>query len=84
MGPRPEREVFIDELEKEIPYYRFRHSVRPGVTGHAQVEYSYGASIDDAIWKHKYDMFYIKHQTLLLDLKILVKTIATVLFAKGH
>lgn len=83
VGPRPEREVFIDELEQEIPYYRFRHAVRPGVTGHAQVEYPYGASVDDAIWKHKYDMYYIKHQSLWVDLKILAKTVTTVLFGKG-
>lgn len=83
VGPRPEREVFIDELEQEIPYYRFRHAVRPGVTGHAQVEYPYGASVDDAIWKHKYDMYYIKHQSLWMDLKILSKTVTTVLFGKG-
>lgn len=84
VGPRPEREVFINELEKEIPYYRFRHAVHPGVTGHAQVEYPYGASVDDAIWKHKYDMYYIKHQSLWMDLKILLKTVTTVLFGKGQ
>ena len=83
VGPRPEREVFIRELEKEIPYYRFRHAVRPGVTGYAQVEYPYGASVDDAVWKHKYDMYYIKNQTLFFDLKILFKTVFTVIFGKG-
>ncbi|WP_345194279.1 sugar transferase [Kistimonas scapharcae] len=83
VGPRPEREVFIDLLEKEIPYYRFRHAVRPGVTGYAQVYYPYGASVEDAVWKHKYDMYYIKHQTLWLDLKVLAKTVTTVLFGKG-
>ena len=83
VGPRPEREVFIDQLEQEIPYYRFRHAVRPGVTGYAQVCYPYGASVEDAIWKHRYDMFYIKHQSLWLDLKVLGKTVTTVLFGKG-
>ena len=83
VGPRPEREVFIEQLEKEIPYYRFRNAVRPGVTGLAQVFYSYGASVEDAIWKHKYDMYYIKHQSLWLDLKVLAKTVTTVLFGKG-
>ena len=83
VGPRPEREVFIEELEKEIPYYRFRHSVRPGLTGYAQVEYPYGASVEDAIWKHKYDMYYIKHQNLWMDIKILAKTFKTVLLGKG-
>ena len=83
VGPRPEREVFIEQLEQEIPYYRFRHAVRPGVTGFAQVFYSYGASVEDAIWKHKYDMYYIKHQSLWVDLKVLGKTVGTVLFGKG-
>lgn len=84
VGPRPEREVFIAELEKEIPYYRFRHAVKPGVTGLAQVSYPYGASIDDSIWKHKYDIFYIKHHSSYLDIKILLKTIKVVLFGMGR
>ncbi|MGR5261100.1 sugar transferase [Vibrio astriarenae] len=84
VGPRPEREVFISDLEKEIPYYRFRHAVRPGVTGLAQVRYPYGASIEDAVWKHKYDIFYIKHQTLRMELMILLLTVRTVLFGMGR
>lgn len=84
VGPRPEREVFIKELEKQIPYYRFRHAVKPGVTGLAQVSYPYGASVEDAIWKHKYDLFYIKHHSTLLDLKILLKTVKVVLFGMGR
>lgn len=84
VGPRPEREVFITELEKEIPYYRFRHAVKPGVTGLAQVSYPYGASIEDAVWKHKYDIHYIKHHSALLDLKILLLTVKTVLFGMGR
>lgn len=84
VGPRPEREVFISELEKQIPYYRFRHAVKPGVTGLAQVSYPYGASVEDAIWKHKYDLFYIKHHSTLLDLKILLKTVKVVLFGMGR
>ncbi|MGL5336384.1 MAG: sugar transferase, partial [Enterovibrio sp.] len=63
VGPRPEREIFIQELELKIPYYRFRHAVKPGITGLAQVRYPYGASIEDAVWKHKYDIYYIKHHT---------------------
>lgn len=84
VGPRPEREVFITELEKEIPYYRFRHAVKPGVTGLAQVKYPYGASVEDAVWKHKFDIHYIKHHSALLDLKILLLTVKTVLFGMGR
>ncbi|QFI40140.1 exopolysaccharide biosynthesis polyprenyl glycosylphosphotransferase [Moritella marina ATCC 15381] len=84
VGPRPEREVFITELEKEIPFYRFRHAVKPGVTGLAQVSYPYGASTEDAIWKHKYDMYYIKHHTFMNDIKILIKTVTVVIFGMGQ
>lgn len=84
VGPRPEREVFISKLEGEIPYYRFRHAVKPGITGLAQVKYPYGASIDDAIWKHKYDIFYIKYQSFFMDLKILLLTVKIVLFGMGR
>lgn len=84
VGPRPEREYFIKDLEKNIPYYRFRHAVKPGVTGLAQVSYPYGASLEDAVWKHKFDIYYIKHHSLLLDMKILVLTVKTVLFGMGR
>jgi exopolysaccharide biosynthesis polyprenyl glycosylphosphotransferase len=84
VGPRPEREFFINTLEKEIPYYRFRHAVKPGVTGLAQVRYPYGDSIEDAVWKHKYDIFYIKHHSARLDIKILFRTIRVVLFGMGR
>ena len=84
VGPRPEREVFITELEKDIPYYRFRHAVKPGITGLAQVKYPYGASVEDAIWKHKYDIHYIKHQTFFYDLKIALLTVKIVLFGMGR
>ncbi|RLV61417.1 exopolysaccharide biosynthesis polyprenyl glycosylphosphotransferase [Parashewanella curva] len=84
VGPRPEREVFIKDLEEQIPYYRFRHAVKPGVTGLAQVSYPYGASLEDAIWKHKFDIYYIKHHSTLLDIKILFKTIKVVLFGMGR
>lgn len=84
VGPRPEREVFIAELEKEIPYYRFRHAVKPGVTGLAQVKYPYGASVEDAVWKHKYDIYYIKHQNWRMEIMILLLTIKTVLFGMGR
>lgn len=84
VGPRPEREVFIKELEKSIPYYRFRHAVKPGITGLAQVKYPYGASLEDAEWKHRYDMYYIKHRRLWLDIKIILLTVKTVLFGMGR
>tara|TARA_R110002012_G_scaffold216542_1_gene387682 strand:- start:174 stop:572 length:399 start_codon:yes stop_codon:yes gene_type:complete len=84
VGPRPEREVFIKDLEASIPYYRFRHAVKPGVTGLAQVSYPYGASVEDAMWKHKYDIYYIKHHSSLLDIKILLLTVKTVLFGMGR
>lgn len=84
IGPRPERDVFIEELEKEIPYYRFRHAVKPGITGLAQVKYPYGASVEDAMWKHKFDIFYIKHHNFWADVKIILLTIKTVFFAKGQ
>jgi len=84
VGPRPEREIFINDLEQEIAYYRFRHAVKPGVTGLAQVSYPYGSSIEDAIWKHRYDIYYIKHHSAILDFKILLKTIKVVLFGMGR
>lgn len=84
VGPRPEREVFIKELERHIPYYRFRHAVKPGITGLAQVKYPYGASVDDAKWKHRFDIHYIKHHRTLLDLKIILKTVKVVIFGMGR
>jgi lipopolysaccharide/colanic/teichoic acid biosynthesis glycosyltransferase len=70
IGPRPERPVFIKQLERQIPYYSERHLVKPGLTGWAQVRYPYGASLEDAMEKHKYDLYYIKNQSRMLDLLI--------------
>lgn len=84
IGPRPERPEFNDQLEKEIPYYKLRHLVRPGITGWAQVMYPYGASVEDALEKLQYDLYYIKNYGLLLDFKILVKTVKVILFGKGR
>lgn len=83
VGPRPEREVFIHDLEKHIPFYRFRHTVKPGVTGLAQVSYTYGASVEDAMHKHRYDMHYIKHQSVWMDMRILFDTVRVVLTGQG-
>ena len=83
IGPRPERPEFVQELKKEIPYYGIRHSVRPGISGWAQVNYRYGASVKDARRKLEYDLYYIKNMSLFLDLKIILKTIGVVLFGQG-
>jgi sugar transferase (PEP-CTERM system associated) len=83
VGPRPERLFFVDELAKQIPYYSVRHSVKPGITGWAQVRYRYGASLDDAIEKLQYDLYYAKNHTLFLDLVILIATVEVVLWGRG-
>ena len=83
VGPRPERPEFVSSLTKEIPFYGQRHSVRPGVTGWAQVRYTYGASIEDAMEKLQYDLFYIKNMSLSLDLFVMANTVKTVLMRKG-
>ena len=83
VGPRPERPEFVADLTREIPFYGQRHTVRPGLTGWAQVRYTYGASVEDAMEKLQYDLFYIKNMSLALDLFIIAKTIKTVLMRKG-
>jgi len=83
IGPRPERKVFIEMLVNEIPFYEFRHSILPGITGLAQVKYPYGASVTDGVWKHKYDLYYIRNQNFFLDTKIIFLTIKTVLSGLG-
>ena len=84
VGPIPEREYFIQQLEKEIPYYNLRHTVKPGLTGWAQVMYPYGASVEDAYRKLQYDLYYIKHHDIIFDIKVLLKTITIVIFGKGR
>ena len=79
VGPRPERPVFVAELGNHIPYYDERHSVRPGLTGWAQVQYPYGASVEDAYRKLEYDLFYLKNMSVFFDCAIIFKTIRTVL-----
>jgi sugar transferase (PEP-CTERM system associated) len=83
VGPRPERPFFVDELAESIPFYRERHSVKPGVTGWAQVNYPYGASLEDARHKLAYDLYYVKNRTLFLDFLILVQTVRVILFHEG-
>jgi sugar transferase (PEP-CTERM system associated) len=83
VGPRPERPEFVNELTQQIPYYRQRHVVRPGVTGWAQVRYTYGASREDALEKLQYDLFYIKHLSIAQDLFIIFNTLKTVVLRKG-
>lgn len=83
VGPRPERRVFVTELAKEIPFYPQRLCVKPGVTGWAQIKFHYGASKDDTVEKLQYDLYYMKHMSLLFDLSILLDTVAVVLSGKG-
>jgi sugar transferase (PEP-CTERM system associated) len=83
IGPRPERLEFINMLEKKIPYYYLRHTVKPGITGWAQVNYPYGASIEDSEIKLEYDLYYVKNMSLFLDFTIFLKTIGVVIFRQG-
>lgn len=83
VGPRPERAYFVAQLEADVPYYRLRHGIKPGITGLAQVRYQYGASREDAIEKLQYDLYYVKNNSLFLDLLILIDTVQVVLFGKG-
>jgi sugar transferase (PEP-CTERM system associated) len=83
VGPRPERPQFVEELRQVIPYYDERHSVRPGITGWAQVQFTYGASVEDALGKLEYDLFYLKNMSLLFDLAIIFQTVRIVLGARG-
>ena len=83
VGPRPERPFFVDQLAAQIPYYALRHSAKPGITGWAQVRFHYGASIDDAIEKLQYDLYYVKNHSLFLDIMVLISTVEVVLWGKG-
>jgi lipopolysaccharide/colanic/teichoic acid biosynthesis glycosyltransferase len=83
IGPRPERPEFVEQLEREIPYYGFRHMVKPGLTGWAQVNYKYGASREDAVEKLQYDLYYIQEMSIWLDMVILLRTLGTIVRKKG-
>ena len=84
IGPRPERPVFVDEIAAVMPFYETRHVIKPGLTGWAQVNYSYGETIDDSLIKLQYDLYYIKHRSLFLDFNIMFKTLSTILFYRGQ
>jgi sugar transferase (PEP-CTERM system associated) len=83
VGPRPERPSFVAQLREQIPYYDLRHTVKPGLTGWAQVRYAYGASLEDARKKHQFDLYYVKNNSVLLDLQVLIETVSVVLFREG-
>jgi len=83
IGPRPERPVFVDTLSREIPSYPLRHTVKPGLTGWAQVRYHYSATFDECVRKLEYDLYYVDHQSFGLDLRILAETIRVILTAQG-
>ena len=83
IGPRPERPQFVEELSKNYPFYTIRNVIKPGLTGWAQVEYPYASTKEEQYVKLRYDLYYIKERNLLLDFKILIKTISTVLFLRG-
>ncbi len=83
VGPRPERPEFVEGLRESVPYYAERHTVKPGITGWAQLRYSYGASEDDAAEKLQYDLYYVKNQNIVLDIMIILQTVEVVLWGKG-
>jgi exopolysaccharide biosynthesis polyprenyl glycosylphosphotransferase len=84
IGPRPERPIFVKEIAELMPFYETRHVVKPGLTGWAQVNYAYGDSIEDSLVKLQYDLYYIKHRSIFLDINIIIKTFSTVLFYRGQ
>ena len=83
VGPRPERPEFIQGLANELPYYNERHHVKPGLMGWAQLNYPYGASVEDAAHKLRYDLYYVKNKSLMLDLIIMVQTVQVILLGMG-
>ncbi|HSP76917.1 MAG TPA: polyisoprenyl-phosphate hexose-1-phosphate transferase ExoE, partial [Myxococcaceae bacterium] len=83
VGPRPERPVFVEQLQRAIPFYGLREAVKPGITGWAQIRYPYGASVDDARHKLEFDLYYVKNGSLFLDLGIIFHTVRHVLLGRG-
>jgi len=84
IGPRPERKIFVDQLSEKIPFYNARHLIKPGITGWAQVKYPYGETLEDSYNKLEYDLYYIKNRSVTLDIRIILKTINSVIFSKGQ
>lgn len=84
VGPRPERPFFVDQLSADIPYYNVRHSIKPGITGWAQVRYGYGSTVEDAVQKLQYDLYYVKNNSLFLDILVLIDTLKVVMFGSGR
>lgn len=84
IGPRPERPFFVSKIAEQMPFYTTRHIIKPGLTGWAQVNYPYGATLEDSLVKLEYDLYYIKHRSIFIDINILVKTFSTVLFYRGQ
>ena len=84
IGPRPERPFFVNQLSETVPFYEIRHIIKPGLTGWAQVNARYGSSIDDSTDKLQYDLYYIKHRGLFIDLNIFIKTFSTVIYYRGR
>jgi lipopolysaccharide/colanic/teichoic acid biosynthesis glycosyltransferase len=83
VGPRPERPEFVERLSREIPHYNLRHTIRPGVTGWAQIRFKYGSSVEDAKEKLRYDLFYVKNMSPGLDLLVLFETVKVILLGRG-
>ena len=84
IGPRPERPFFVTAIAAVMPFYETRHIIKPGLTGWAKVNYAYGESLDDSLIKLQYDLYYIKHRSIFLDINICIKTLSTILFYRGQ
>jgi lipopolysaccharide/colanic/teichoic acid biosynthesis glycosyltransferase len=84
VGPRPESVTYVEQLEKEIPFYNLRHAVQPGLTGWAQIMYPYGATVEDSLKKLEFDLYYIKYQNIVMDIGIFFETVKIVIWGKGR
>ena len=84
IGPRPERPYFVKELSQIIPFYETRHTIKPGLSGWAQVKCRYGSTVDDSLIKLQYDLYYIKHRSFFLDMDIIIKTLSTIIYYRGQ